>query len=219
MTKEYPLLPPTLTPNVSLQNPLINTSEPFLILGLDLALGCSGYCVMEYIDNKRNEISSTSSQYVEDTKHIDHTSESPKINIVEVGHFITNRDQSIGERLYYIEQSLLYVLNKYNKIKIVCKERGFSRFNNVTFLLNQSLGVCLLTLFKNELEISGDYPPKTIKATVSGSGNSSKLELQQSLFDYFSLSEGFEFANFDESDSVAVVLTYLIKQKMIQTPK
>jgi crossover junction endodeoxyribonuclease RuvC len=215
MSKEYPLLPPTLTPNITLKNPPINDSEPFLILGLDLALGCSGYCVMEYVDHK---ISSTSSQYVEDTKYIEHTSESPKINIVEVGHFITNREQSIGERLYYIQQSLQYVLNNYPAIRIVCKERGFSRFNNVTFLLNQALGVCLLTLYKNELEISGDYAPKSIKAVVSGSGNSTKEELQQSLSKYLNLSEGFEFANYDESDAVSVVLTYLIKQKIIQAP-
>ena len=84
--------------------------------------------------------------------------------------------------------------------------------------LIKALGVCLLTLYQNQLEISGDYAPKSIKAVVSGSGNSTKEELQQSLSKYLSLSEGFEFANYDESDAVSVVLTYLIKEKMLEAP-
>ena len=88
----------------------------------------------------------------------------------------------------------------------------------MTALLNQVLGIYILTIHKKELEINGDFPPKSVKKTVSGSGNSTKLELSESVKNYVNLPEGFEFTNFDESDSVAVALTYLIKEGLIQAP-
>jgi crossover junction endodeoxyribonuclease RuvC len=188
----YPLLPPTFTPNISYTNDELSSKKGILCLGLDLSLTCTGYSII-YIEKKLKP---------------------PQL--VEIGHIITNKEQEIGERLYYIENSLNSILERYPNLKHISKENGFSRYNTVTAVLNQALGVCLLTIFKNNHKLSAGYSPKTVKKMISGNGNNSKEELIPYILKYLDLPESFTFTNLDESDSVAVALTHLLKKNLIQ---
>lgn len=166
--------------------------EPIFVLGLDLSLTSTGYSVLKVDDSIPS--------------------------LVETGHITTNQEQSIGERLHIIETCLMDVLKKYPNLHSVAKEAGFSRFNNVTSLLNQVLGVCVLTVHKNGLEVSGSYPPKTVKKQITGNGNASKEEVQIEVRKVLKLSNDFVFANMDESDACATALSHLYKTKIIPNP-
>lgn len=181
--------PPTKKPRV--RRTSILTDEIY-VLGLDLSLTSTGYAILKV--------------------------ESGTPSLVETGHITTSQEQKIGERLSIIERELDLVLQRYPHLHSVAKEAGFSRFNNVTSLLNQVLGICVLTVHKNGFEVTGSYPPKTVKKQVTGNGNATKEAVAIEVRKILNIPPEFEFANMDESDAAATALSHLYKTKLLPNP-
>lgn len=95
---------------------------------------------------------------------------------------------------------------------IVIIERGLSRFNTSTQVIHRVHGMVNL-MFYDLPQIY--YPPKTVKEAIY-KGDATKAQVQKIIKNNF---VDVEFANEDESDSFAVVLTYLIKNNLIEFEK
>ncbi|AYP68278.1 RuvC-like Holliday junction resolvase [Bacillus phage vB_BcoS-136] len=96
--------------------------------------------------------------------------------------------------------------------KHIAIERGFSRFNTETQVLFRCHGVinCLLWQVPQEY-----YTPKTIKAEILH-GDASKDDVRKQILSVY---PNLEITNEDESDAVAILLTYLIKEGLIKYEK
>lgn len=130
---------------------------------------------------------------------------------VYIGSIKTNPKQTHGKRLKYIEDEVIKLTNKFEP-EFIAIERGFSRFNTSTQVIYRVHGV-INKFFHNVEQIY--FPPKTIKETIIRGDATKKLikEIIQVAY------PNIEFNNDDESDSFAVALTYLIKNKYIEWDK
>lgn len=110
----------------------------------------------------------------------------------------TDAAESSGKRLHEIYQKLNNFKIFYNPDKVYI-ENGFCRFNASTQALYEVRGITELVFWDVDLEF---IAPATIKKFITGSGRSSKEELQARLKSEY----GKVFNNFDESDSYGVIL-------------
>ena len=124
-----------------------------------------------------------------------------KKEVVFIGSIATYPKDTHGVRLNMIKEYISELMVDFPPSKIVI-ERGFTRFNKATQVLYMVHGV-VLELFKDYDVIY--YPPKTIKHAITGKGNASKLEVRESVQQYF---PDIDIKNYDESDALAIGLTY-----------
>lgn len=120
---------------------------------------------------------------------------------------IKNKEYETGLRLNVIYQELKRLKTLYPPEKVII-ERGFSRFHTATQNLFRVHGIVNL-LFCNVPNIY--YPPKQIKSVIL-SGTSEKKDLADVIMSKLDIAE---FKDTDESDAVAIALTYLIENKII----
>ena len=110
------------------------------------------------------------------------------------------------------------VFQKYGHFDVVVREKGFSRFANTTQLLFRVVGVSdLIAFVEAGLKEVEEIPPTTIKTTIAGYSRADKEEVEQGvrelLLDH---QKEMKFYSDDESDAVAVALTYCIRKGLLQ---
>ena len=169
--------------------------EGKIILALDLSLASTGYAVGKVIDRK--------------------------VQLLEVGSINNKRyaKRSQAFRLHQIASKLKEIYRQY-PVDIVVKERGFVNGRNVaTQALFKVAGVADLISFAFGLEIENELPPSTIKKSVTGDGKADKQKVMDSVRDYLGKDTNglnlIEFANDDESDAVACLIAFCVKEKLI----
>lgn len=133
------------------------------------------------------------------------------MNPVLIDSIPTKKSQSHGKRLKVIADKMIELKEKYPP-KVIVIERGFSRFNMATQVIYRVHGVCNL-IFHDCEQIY--YPPKTVKEAILG-GNATKKQVEESIKRKY---PDLIFSNNDESDSVAVGLTYFIKTGKLEWVK
>lgn len=159
-----------------------------VILALDLSLASTGYSVLKVNGHK--------------------------VEVLKVGHINNKKHskKSHGFRLYQIFVVLKGIIEEYQPTLIV-KERGFSKGHKSTQALFKVAGVVdLLAHGKGFAEID-EIAPLTVKACVGGHGKASKEEVERGLNNYLVTMP--DFMNDDESDSVAVGVAWLLKNKKL----
>lgn len=114
-------------------------------------------------------------------------------------------------KLKFIHDELVEIKEQYPP-QLVTIERGFSRFNTATQVIYRVHG--LVNFIFNEVD-QIYYPPKTVKEAIL-KGDATKRQLQDAIKAIYN---DIIFMNEDESDSFAVVLTYLIKENVIEWVK
>lgn len=161
-----------------------------LILSLDLSLNLPAYAVTKVQDGQ--------------------------IEIIEVGHVDNKKTKGLttAEKLQRIYDTLKDVFQKYKKFDVVVREKGFSRFANTTQLLFRVVGVSdLLALQEAGVKAVEEIPPTTIKAIIAGYSRADKKEVEDGIRKFLpEHQKDMEFYSDDESDSVAVAITYAIKK-------
>lgn len=162
------------------------------ILGLDVALSDTGVTVYDLDNHKIVEVFTISTNHIRENKGNKHL----YLNSI---------------KLLHIYSELIKVQQEYNP-KTVVIERGFSRFNVATQNIYRVHGVVNL-IFNEASQIY--YPPKTIKEVIIH-GSATKNEVKYSIREKYN---DISFNNEDESDSFAIVLTYLIKENLIEWEK
>ena len=131
-----------------------------------------------------------------------------KRNILQIGSIPTTAKDSDGVRLKTIADSLIKVSKKF-PADIIIIEKGFFRFYKASQQLNKVLGL-VNYLFWDIKQVY--YAPTTIKKTITGSGKAKKEEVKDCvLLEYPNIS----IENDDESDALAVGLTYFKKTEEI----
>lgn len=147
-----------------------------------------------------------------------------KANPIHICSIKTNEKQTHGERLKYIADKVLELRKQY-PTKIIVIERGFSRFNTSTQVIYRVHGL-INYLFADCQQIY--YPPKKVKSFILN-GNATKKQLREEIKRRY---PDIKFnkiekknkktkqitieENENESDAVAVGLTYFIDHKLIE---
>ena len=117
----------------------------------------------------------------------------------------TNPKKTHGERLKEIYDFLSFLKDKYTP-DVVCIERGFNRFNKSSEAVWKVAGIVNM-LFYEVAQVY--YSPNEVKAALVN-GKASKEELENKILELY---PDVNFRNNDESDSFAIVLTHLYKEK------
>lgn len=155
------------------------------IYGLDLSLSCTGVTIYD-LDSK---------------------------DVIYIGHCNTEKVKK-KKGLYHNALKLEVLADYFKELKekypphVVTIERGFSRFATATQVIYRVHGLTNY-LFADVEQIY--YPVKTVKEAIF-KGDATKKQVQEIIlknYDYL------VFENEDESDSFAVMLTYLIKNSLI----
>lgn len=70
-------------------------------------------------------------------------------------------------------------------------------------------------LSRFQYEVTANLTPSSVKRTVTGSGKAEKAEVAAAVRKWLGLAEDYRFGSDDESDACAVILAYLIANKLI----
>lgn len=164
------------------------------ILSIDASLNCPGFAVMDIIDGKVDLIMTTAvdNSHPPSKKH-------PK--------------KSTAEKLQEIAGCFYRLLKQYEP-DVIVRERGFSRHSATTQLLFRVVGVLDLVAINNASKEIEEIPPKEVKLTMTGSGTADKTLVATSLAYYVGQRP---YVTDDESDAVAVGITYAIKNGLVET--
>lgn len=157
--------------------------------GLDLSLTCTGVTIYDLSEGKSVYIGSFNTEKIKKKKDLYH-------NAIKIKHIYD-----------WLEE----LKEKYPP-KIVAIERGISRFNTSTQVIYRVHGI-VNYMFWNIPQFY--YPPKTVKEAIL-KGDATKAQVQEAIKAKYN---HITFANEDESDSFAVVLTYLIKEEFMAWEK
>lgn len=135
---------------------------------------------------------------------------------LHIGHINTDKVKKKAS-LYHNALKLKYIYDELDKLKelypptVIAIERGFSRFNTATQTIFRVHGL-VNYMFNDIAQIY--YPPKTVKEAII-KGDATKKVVQ----DAINLRYDVEFNDEDESDAFAVLITYLIKNELIEWVK
>ena len=99
-------------------------------------------------------------------------------------------------------------------VTVFVREKGFSRFPHETQALFKVVGVADLAAWRVCNTEFIEIAPTTVKKLFTGSGKASKDEVAAELKKYIGEQH---FETDDESDDVAVGITWLIRNSFIQT--
>lgn len=161
----------------------------FLILAMDLSLNLPAFCVAEVVDGV--------------------------FNVIEVSHVDNKKGKlTTAEKLGSISWHLKNIFQKYGVFDVVVREKGFSRYANTTQLLFRVVGVSDLIVYDEmALKEIEEIPPTTIKTFIAGYSKADKQEVEEGVRKLLQEHQReMEFYSDDESDAVAVALTYCIKK-------
>ena len=164
------------------------------LYGLDISMKCTGVSVYN-LDKKRFEFIDSFS-----TENIRATKKYRGMNLHSI-------------KLHNISNWIENIIEEYPP-SLVSVERMFSRYNNETQTIAKATGVIQSALWDKPTEF---YPPKKVKRFVLN-GNATKEDVANAINndDRF---KDLKFRNEDESDAVAVAITYLIDRELIDWEK
>jgi crossover junction endodeoxyribonuclease RuvC len=164
------------------------------VIAFDLSLSNSGYAVGKIKDRK--------------------------LHIVEIGTIGTKRyaQRSTGFRLNYIAKEIRELYKKY-ELDAVVKEQSFSNSRiKATQQIFKVNGVWELMTHLADKDNFAELTPSTVKKELTGNGRASKEEVADAVLSHFRTIMGdstIKFKNKDESDAVAVLIAYCIKEGLI----
>lgn len=160
------------------------------ILAMDLSLNLPAFCVAEVVDGI--------------------------ITVIEVSHVDNKKNKKLGtaEKLDLIYNHLKDIFQRHGEFDVVVREKGFSRFANTTQLLFRVVGVSdLVALQEAGVKAVEEIPPTTIKSIVAGYSRADKVEVEEGVRTFLSdKQKKMKFYSDDESDAVAVAITYAVKK-------
>lgn len=158
------------------------------VIAFDMSLTNSGYAVGEVVDGE--------------------------LFILEVGSIPTTRftKYSHGFRLNHIGEEVSKIYKRYPDADLIVKEGSFSnRFIRSTQVLFKVVGVWELITFLRGFDEFTDIAPSSVKKQVTGNGRANKEAVAKAVEEI----TGIKTANDDESDAIAVLLSFCSQEKLI----
>lgn len=173
--------------------PLPHIEGDFDIVGCDLSMYCPAFALFHYsakaqkISLKAKDICSNRSASNKKKMHGNILSDIA----CAFGDFIKGRD-----------------------VKVVVRERAFSRFSQETITLNKVCGVTEMTLWVVTQRPFEEVTATQVKKYVTGNGKASKEDVAEAIGNYC---EHTVFQTDDESDACGVAICWLILNGYMQT--
>lgn len=162
--------------------------------GIDLSVTNTGLAVVEYLGDS-------------------------KFSLIDVKSIAPNpRTKGFNKKLESLE-CFIFATESFNSIKdskfFVLENYSFGSPGRLTDLAE------LAGLYKGHIirGLGKSYDviaPQTVKKIITGSGRADKNEVQKSLKNFVINIDKFEFNNYDESDAVAVAVSYGLQMEEIQ---
>lgn len=153
------------------------------ILGIDPALTCLGWGVIE--------------------------SNSPKINYVHSGLIKTKPSEKMWNRLAYISASIEGVISLYKPDMIAMEETFVNKNPTTSLKLGYVRGAIMAAIGKTGIDYF-EYPPNKIKKSIVGVGHAEKEQVKHMVTTIISKIPA--EINFDESDALAIAYTCLVNR-------
>ena len=126
--------------------------------------------------------------------------------LIEYGVLVAKGHQSLGERLLYLFNQLLVLLDRLEPVEVAVEEPFAGRNIRSAFAVGQAQAMALMAAAARELPIHG-YPPAQVKKAVAGYGAGSKDQVQEMVRLQLGLTETSQ--SHDAFDAVAVALCHL----------
>lgn len=162
--------------------------------GIDLSVTNTGLAVVEYLGDS-------------------------KFNLIDIKSITPNpRTKGFNKKLESLE-CFIFATESFSSIKdskfFVLENYSFGSPGRLTDLAE------LAGLYKGHIirGLGKSYDviaPQTVKKIITGSGRADKNEVQESLKNFVVNIENFTFNNYDESDAVAVAVSYGLQMEEIQ---
>tara|TARA_Y100000768_G_scaffold380054_1_gene356626 strand:- start:822 stop:1295 length:474 start_codon:yes stop_codon:yes gene_type:complete len=149
------------------------------ILGIDPGLSCTGFGIIEIINNK--------------------------IELIDFGVIKTDSKKQLNLRLNTIFHDLKYVISKYSPVIMSVEQIFYGKNVKSALLLGHARGVPLLLSAEFEM-IFYEFSARRIKQSLTGNGNASKEQVQfmvQKLLNMVNLP-----SPMDASDALAAAICY-----------
>lgn len=158
-----------------------------IVIALDLSMNCTGYAVVDFADGK--------------------------VNLIKKGIIKAKAKESHGQRLKRQYDTLKVLRELYPDAVIVKESLHYGRAKT-SAILAKVHGV--VDLLFNE-ETIHEYPAVTIKRIIANDGKAKKQEVMDAVRSVLARHGimNVEFKTDDESDAVAVALTYLAEKGVI----
>lgn len=134
----------------------------------------------------------------------------------------SNTKHNHGKRLIKIEEEIRSYIEEYNPEHFV-REKGFSRFNNVTQILYKVMGISEYSIeMHSEGAIMDEIAVTSVKKLVTGNGKSTKHEVAEVVMDKFDIRNRKPFEDSkgklkdDMTDALSVGYAFLIQKGYIE---
>ncbi|MGO1136498.1 crossover junction endodeoxyribonuclease RuvC [Bacillus subtilis] len=144
----------------------------------------------------------------------------PRINLVHVTSVSTTSQSPDSRRYSYIEAATTMVLHEYGPFDVVVREHFTGgRNKRSTQTVFGAWAVIDMALGKYGYKADVEITPKTVKKDITGNGSASKDEVEAGVRRMLALPDEFTFRTDDESDAVAIGLSYMVREGVIDKPK
>ncbi|WGD77741.1 crossover junction endodeoxyribonuclease RuvC [Bacillus subtilis] len=144
----------------------------------------------------------------------------PRINLVHVTSVSTTSQSPDSHRYSYIEAATTMVLHEYGPFDVVVREHFTGgRNKRSTQTVFGAWAVIDMALGKYGYKADVEITPKTVKKDITGNGSASKDEVEAGVRRMLALPDEFTFRTDDESDAVAIGLSYMVREGVIDKPK
>ncbi|WP_455381729.1 crossover junction endodeoxyribonuclease RuvC [Salinispira pacifica] len=104
--------------------------------------------------------------------------EGSRYHYCEHGVISTTSGTGVGERLLFIYDSLVEILNRFSPSEAGIESLYFSRNITSAIPVAQARGIVLLALAQNGVA-AAEYPPQAIKQAIVGAGRAEKHQVQE----------------------------------------
>src|SRR3989344_6351384 len=132
-----------------------------IIIGIDPGIAITGYGI----------ISTKKAKHLRQDRN-----EKPKV--IDFGCIITNKSDSMGERLKIIHQQVNILIEKHKPDVVSIESLYFFKNLKTAIPFSQAKGVILLSAAKSNISIC-EFTPLQVKMTVVGFGKAEKRQVQE----------------------------------------
>ena len=149
-------------------------------MGIDPGSNCTGYGVIEEINNE--------------------------LKVIYWGSIKSKARQSFLQRLKFIYDELVAIIQNFNPDEVAVEDMFFATNVKSALKLGQTRGIAILSAV-NEGKPVAEYSPLEVKQSVVGYGRAEKQQVQEMVTAILKLKEKPE--PFDASDALAVAICHI----------
>ena len=128
--------------------------------------------------------------------------------LVECGTIALDRHDPLAKRLRHLHDGIAELIDRHHPDSLALENAFFRKNAHSALVLGHARGVVMLAAARADIEVF-EYPPATIKQTVSGAGAARKSQVAAMVARLLRLSSIPQPS--DAADGVAVALTHILR--------